>query len=63
MQQSETLQIEQAMLEDKLLASDCDATNAALEEQVARASYIEWLRENERRAGQSGSTSKAVRLT
>lgn len=41
--------IEKAMLEDKLLATDWEATNDAIEEQVARESYLEWLRENENR--------------
>lgn len=46
---SEEDAIEKAMLEDKLLASDWEATNEAIEEQVARESYLEWLRENENR--------------
>lgn len=41
--------IEKAMLEDKLLATDWEATNEAIEEQVARESYLEWLSENENR--------------
>lgn len=41
--------IEKAMLEDKLLATDWEATNEAIEEQVARESYLEWVRENESR--------------
>ncbi|XP_022252713.1 OTU domain-containing protein 5-A-like isoform X2 [Limulus polyphemus] len=46
---SEGLQLEQAMLEDKLRATDWEATNEAIEEQIARESYLEWLRENEQR--------------
>lgn len=46
---SEEDAIEKAMLEDKLLATDWEATNEAIEEQVARESYLEWLRENESR--------------
>ncbi|XP_076369809.1 OTU domain-containing protein 5-A-like [Tachypleus tridentatus] len=46
---SENLQLEQAMLEDKLRATDWEATNEAIEEQIARESYLEWLRENELR--------------
>ena len=42
--------IEQTMLEDKMHATDWEATNEALEEAVARESYYEWLRENEKRA-------------
>lgn len=41
--------IEKAMLEDKLLATDWEATNEAIEQQVARESYLEWLRESENR--------------
>lgn len=41
--------IEKAMFEDKLLATDWEATNEAIEEQVARESYLEWLIENENR--------------
>jgi OTU domain-containing protein 5 len=29
--------------------SDWEATNEAIEEQVARESYLQWLRDNERR--------------
>jgi OTU domain-containing protein 5 len=47
---SEQTEIEQAMLEDKLKATDWEATNEAIEEQVARESYIEWVRENETRS-------------
>lgn len=46
---SEEDALEKAMLEDKLLATDWEATNEAIEEQVARESYLEWLRENENR--------------
>ena len=42
--------IEQTMLEDKMHATDWEATNEALEEAVARESYYEWLKENEKRA-------------
>ncbi|CAG7731651.1 unnamed protein product [Allacma fusca] len=47
--QSEEIHIEQAMLEDKLRATDWEATNEAIEEQVARESYLQWLKDNERR--------------
>lgn len=47
--QSEEFHIEQAMLEDKLKATDWEATNEAIEEQVARESYLQWLRDNDRR--------------
>ena len=38
------------MLEDKLRATDWEATNDAIEEQIARESYMQWLRDNEERA-------------
>ena len=63
--QSEETQIEQTMLEDKLKATDWEATSEAIEEQVARESYLDWLRENERRTRQqrsaSGTTSAELR--
>lgn len=37
------------MLEDKLRATDWEATNEAIEEQVARDSYLQYLRDNEKR--------------
>ncbi|XP_054168830.1 OTU domain-containing protein 5-A-like [Oppia nitens] len=46
---SEQQQLEQAMLEDKIRATDWEATNEAIEEQIARESYVEWLKENEMR--------------
>ncbi|KAF5279136.1 hypothetical protein FQA39_LY18321 [Lamprigera yunnana] len=46
---SEDMLIEQTMLEDKLKATDWEATNEAIEEQVARESYIQFYRDVERR--------------
>ena len=40
----------QEMLQDKLRATDWEATYEAMEEAVARESYLEWLKENERRS-------------
>lgn len=37
------------MLEDKLRATDWEATNEVMEEQVARESYLQWFKDNERR--------------
>lgn len=37
------------MLEDKLLATDWEATSEVMEEQIARESYLQWLKDNERR--------------
>lgn len=48
-QQSEKDAVEKTMLEDKIKATDWEATNEAIEEQVARESYLQWLRDNERR--------------
>ncbi|XP_033214680.1 OTU domain-containing protein 5-A isoform X3 [Belonocnema kinseyi] len=47
--QSEDLHIEQTMLEDKIKATDWEATSEAIEEQVARESYLQWVRDNEMR--------------
>ncbi|XP_067216664.1 OTU domain-containing protein 5 isoform X7 [Linepithema humile] len=57
--QSEELHIEQTMLEDKIKATDWEATNEAIEEQVARESYLQWLRDNEMRK----AVSDAVRYS
>ncbi len=46
---SEELQIEQAMLDDKLKATDWEATNEELMEMVARESYLQWIKDNEKR--------------
>ncbi|XP_055602334.1 OTU domain-containing protein 5-A [Uranotaenia lowii] len=45
---SEDLEIEQTMLEDKLKTTDWEATNEAIEEQIARESYLQWCRDNMR---------------
>ncbi|KAM4020397.1 LOW QUALITY PROTEIN: OTU domain-containing protein 5 [Anomaloglossus baeobatrachus] len=49
---SEESWIEQQMLEDKKRATDWEATNEAIEEQVARESYLQWLRDQEKQARQ-----------
>ena len=46
---SENDELEKQMLEDKLRATDWEATNEALEEQIARESYLEWIKEEDRR--------------
>ncbi|XP_043470726.1 OTU domain-containing protein 5-B isoform X2 [Leptopilina heterotoma] len=61
--QSEDLHIEQTMLEDKIKATDWEATNEAIEEQVARESYLQWLRDNEMRKARSASSSSSSTLT
>lgn len=40
------------MLEDKKRATDWEATNEAIEEQVARESYLQWLQDQEKQARQ-----------
>ncbi|XP_066526634.1 OTU domain-containing protein 5b [Hoplias malabaricus] len=45
---SEESWIEQQMLEDKKKATDWEATNEAIEEQVARESYLQWLQDQEK---------------
>jgi len=66
MKQSENDAVEKTMLEDKIRATDWEATNEAIEEQVARESYLQWLRDNERRNGRSqrpSSTSTTATVT
>ncbi|XP_062128984.1 uncharacterized protein LOC133840871 isoform X1 [Drosophila sulfurigaster albostrigata] len=46
---SEQLEIEQTMFEDKLKTTDWEATNEAIEEQIARESYLQWCRDNMQR--------------
>lgn len=67
---SEEPLIEQDMLQDKLRATDWEATYEAMEEAVARESYLEWLKENEQRSrkmqsskGGSGATSSTSTAT
>ncbi|XP_077994967.1 OTU domain-containing protein 5-B-like [Glandiceps talaboti] len=56
---SEEWHIEETMLEDKLRATDWEATNEAIEEQIARESYLQWLRDNEKRARKETSACSA----
>lgn len=46
--QSDNILTEQQMMEDKIKATDWEATNEAIEEQVARDSYLQWLGEQEK---------------
>lgn len=48
------------MLEDKMRATDWEATNEAIEEQIARESYMEWLRENEKRSKKKSLATSTV---
>ena len=54
---SEQGEIEKAMLEDKLRETDWEKTQEALEKQVARQSYVQWLREQENRLAGEKETS------
>lgn len=47
------------MLEDKLRETDWEVTQETLQEQVARESYLQWLRDNEKRV----RTSEHVRCS
>lgn len=60
MRASEEIELEQAMLEDKLRATDWEATSEAIEEQVARESYLHWLRDNEMRSRKKSRTATAT---
>ena len=58
------------MLEDKLKATDWEATNEAIEEEVARESYIQYFLDAERRlkpqgaiAGSSSTITSAVSVS
>lgn len=54
LKRSDNNQTEQMMIEDKLKATDWEATDVAVAEQVARESYLQWLADQEkaRPAGQ-----------
>lgn len=60
---SEEHELEQAMLEDKIKATDWEATNEAIEEQIARESYVEWLKENEMRSYKKNGKSASATVT
>ncbi|XP_070559838.1 OTU domain-containing protein 5-like [Ptychodera flava] len=60
---SEAWHLEEAMLEDKLKATDWEATNEAIEEQIARESYLQWLRDNEKRARKEETSSCSASAT
>lgn len=59
MRLSEEQELEKVMLEDKMKMTDWEATNEAIEEQIARESYVQWLRDNERRV----SKNKKIKFT
>ena len=51
------------MLEDKLRETDWELTQESIEEQVARESYLQWLRDNEKRAKRQTSVSNCIFFT
>ncbi|XP_055338378.1 OTU domain-containing protein 5-B-like [Paramacrobiotus metropolitanus] len=53
--QSEQDVIEKQMLQDKLLASDWEATDEAIEQQIAQESYLDWLKHHEKKSCDNGS--------
>ncbi len=59
---SEDLEIEQTMFEDKLKTTDWEATNEAIEEQIARESYLQWCRDMQKEPQQKqlGTSSSTV---
>lgn len=57
---SEELEIEQTMFEDKLKTTDWEATNEAIEEQIARESYLQWCRDNMRNNTSKNSKSTST---
>lgn len=60
---SEQLEIEQTMFEDKLKTTDWEATNEAIEEQIARESYLQWCRDNLQKNRNTTATSASTSAT
>ena len=50
------------MLQDKMRETDWEVTQETIEEQVARESYLQWLKDNEKRAKRQASVSSGGRL-
>ncbi len=57
LKKSEEFHLEQTMLDDKLKATDWEATNEEIMELVARESYLQWLKDNEKRMNHRGANS------
>lgn len=57
LKKSEDFQIEQTMLDDKLKATDWEATNEEIMELVAQESYLQWLKDNEKRSTTTGDST------
>ncbi len=60
---SEETLVEKTMLEDKLKHTDWEATNEAIEEQVARESYLQWVKDNERRSAAEKKSATSATVT
>ncbi|CAF0910856.1 unnamed protein product [Adineta steineri] len=69
LRQSEESHIERAMLDDKLAATDWEATQDELIQQIARESYLEWLcdknqqQHNDNKMTSSTTTSERINNT
>ena len=48
------------MFEDKIRETDWEVTQETIEEQVARESYLQWLKDNERRVRSSEHVSRGL---
>lgn len=48
------------MFEDKLKTTDWEATNEAIEEQIARESYLQWCRDNMQRSRSSNTAATSA---
>lgn len=57
LKKSEEFHLEQTMLDDKLKATDWEATNEEIMELVARESYLQWLKDNEKRMNHRGNSN------
>ncbi|BFZ08965.1 hypothetical protein BsWGS_12004 [Bradybaena similaris] len=60
---SENFHIEQTMLEDKLRETDWEVTQDTIEEQVARESYLQWLREQEKATRRTKDNTRTASAT
>lgn len=56
-QESEALLLEQAMLEDKMKATDWEATDDQLAELAARESYLQWMKDQKKNSLSHGGAS------
>jgi len=58
--ESETSQLEQAMLEDKLKATDWETADEDIAEMVARESYLQWLKDNQKSKNDTSSSTAST---